>query len=63
METIKSDNPESIGSVKAAISLFGERINGKKQEKNKNQEVIAKKIEVESSFFCSYILVLPSTVL
>lgn len=42
METMKSNNPESIGSVKAAISLFGERINGKKLEKNKYQEVSAK---------------------
>ncbi|KAJ4796787.1 Protein PLASTID MOVEMENT IMPAIRED 2 [Rhynchospora pubera] len=47
METIKSDNPEGIGSVKAAISLFGERINGKKLEKNKNQEGIEKIQEEE----------------
>jgi hypothetical protein len=45
METIKSDNPESIGSVKAAINLFGERINGKKQEKNGNQEVLQRKMK------------------
>ncbi|KAJ3670673.1 hypothetical protein LUZ60_008099 [Juncus effusus] len=51
MENMKSDSTEAIGSVKAAISIFGERINGKKQEKIRSQEEIEDKSRAETELF------------
>lgn len=35
MDAMQSESPQGVGSVKAAISLFGERINGNKLGKLK----------------------------